>query len=78
MLGEEEITKRFGTVIPQTTAHLQTFADVRNAFIEFAKQLDIMLPDGRSKSIAFTELQEAKMWASAAVAEIPSGLARGD
>lgn len=46
------------------TEHLQ----VRILFQETALELERLLPDGREKSLAHTALQEASMWANAALA----------
>jgi len=42
--------------------------ELSRLFVELASQVDLLCPDGREKSLTFTALQEAKMWASAAVA----------
>lgn len=44
-------------------------AAVRDLFIQLANSLNFILPDGRAKSVAFTELENASMWANKAVAE---------
>jgi len=40
-------------------------------FIELMHVIEAIMPDGREKSIVFTKLEEAKMWASAGVARNP-------
>jgi len=40
-------------------------------FTQLADQVDTICPPGREKSLAFTKLEEAKFWASAAVARNP-------
>lgn len=44
-------------------------AAVRGAYIEFAKLIENILPDGRAKSLWMTNLEASSMWANKAVAE---------
>lgn len=66
MLGTDELKKRF---YPQflTPAGLVQIEYVRERFLDLATSLDSILPDGREKSLAVTELQGASMWAIKAV-----------
>ncbi|GAF91583.1 unnamed protein product, partial [marine sediment metagenome] len=41
------------------------------SFYTLAMKIDQLCPDGREKSVAFTHLETAKFWASAAVARDP-------
>lgn len=41
---------------------------VRASCLELASHLDFLLPDGREKSLAITNLEETMMWANAGVA----------
>jgi hypothetical protein len=72
-LGKEEIENRFGFhkgTIEGSNATLPKHAELRFKFIEFAEYLDIVLPnEGRAKTIAFTELEAASMWAHKSIAE---------
>lgn len=71
-LGAEEIEHRFGfhkATIEGTNATLPKHRDVRVAFREFAEFLDGITPEGRAKSIMFTELENASMWTHKAIAE---------
>lgn len=73
MLGPEEINHRFGfhkATIEGENATLPRHRDTRLLFREFAEALDRMLPDGRAKSVAFTELENASMWSHKAIAEL--------
>lgn len=70
--GPEEIEHRFGfhkATVEGENATLPKHTDTRLAFREFAEHLDSVLPDGRAKSVAFTELENASMWAHKAIAE---------
>lgn len=71
-LGREEIRNRFGfhkgtTEGPEATA--PQHRDLRLLFIEFVEELDLALPDGRAKSVAFAQIEDASMWAHKSVAE---------
>lgn len=71
-LGKEEIENRFGfhkATLEGPEATLPRHRDVRMKFREFAEFLDIMVTDSRAKSVMFTELENASMWAHKAIAE---------
>ena len=72
-LGSEEIEHRFGfhkATIEGENATLPKHRLTRLRFRAFAEELDKILPDGRAKSVAFTELENASMWAHKAIAEL--------
>lgn len=72
-LGKEEIEHRFGfhkATIEGENATLPKHKLVRIEFRTFAEELDRVLPDGRAKSVMFTELENASMWAHKAIAEL--------
>lgn len=72
MFGPAEIEHRFGfhkATIEGPEATLPIHRDVRLKFREFAEFLDEVLPAGRAKSVAFTELENASMWSHKAIAE---------
>lgn len=68
-LPDEEIRNRFGYHAGNTVT-MPKHADVRARFIEMCTFLDEILPAGRAKSVAFTELESAAMWANKAIAEM--------
>lgn len=71
-LGAEEIEHRFGfhkATIEGPGATLPLHRDVRLLFRGFAEALDTLCPPGRAKSVMFTELENASMWAHKAIAE---------
>ena len=71
-IGKEEIEHRFGfhkATIEGENATLPVHADVRYAFKRFAAYLDSVLPAGRAKAVAFTELKNASMWSHKSIAE---------
>lgn len=65
--GRQEIEHRFGFHKATKDTGPQ-HAMLRRMFIELALEIDETIPDGRDKSLAFTELQSSLMWANAAVA----------
>lgn len=71
-LGAQQIEHRFGfhkATIEGENATLPKHRDTRLKFREFAEWLDEVLPEGRAKSVAFTELENASMWAHKSIAE---------
>lgn len=71
-LGSEEIENRFGfhkATIEGEDATVPKHRDLRIAFVEFASMLDAVLPDGRNKTLALTELEGASMWSHKSIAE---------
>ena len=72
-IGQNDIEHRFGfhkATIEGANATLPSHREIRLKFREFAEFLDDVLPDGRAKSVAFTELENASMWSHKAVAEL--------
>lgn len=73
MLSTHEIEHRFGFHKGTTegdNATLPKHRDLRLKFRKFAEYLEEVLPDGRAKAVAFTELENASMWSHKAVAEL--------
>lgn len=71
-VGKEEIENRFGfhkATIEGPNATAPNHIGVRLLFRQLAEGLDVILPAGRAKSVAFTELETASMWAHKAIAE---------
>ena len=66
-LSKEDIRNRF-TYHPPSPAGVTRHGALTAAFVEIGLLIESTCPDGREKSLAFTKLEEAKMWASAAVA----------
>lgn len=72
MLSEQEIQNRFGfhkATIEGPNATTPKHRDIRLMFLELVNWLEETLPDGRAKSVAFTELETASMWSHKALAE---------
>ena len=71
-VGRQEIENRFGFhkgTIEGPNATAPVHRDVRRLFVELAEHLDHLLPAGRAKAVAFTELETASMWTHKAIAE---------
>lgn len=71
-LTQHEINSRFGfhkATIEGPEATQPKHVDLRIKCKEFAQYLDDILPDGRYKSLALTELENAAMWSHKAIAE---------
>ena len=78
MIGPVEIERRMG-FHPGTPETAPKFEANRRLAIDLALFWDDNLPDSREKSLAATALQEALMWANAAVAcASPLGAERTD
>lgn len=73
MLSHQEVKNRFGrhegtTEGPRDVA--PKHRELHERFIEFAQLLEDILPDGRAKSITFTELESASSWAHKSLIEL--------
>jgi hypothetical protein len=71
-LGRAEIEHRFGfhkATLEGENATVPVHRDIRRLFVELGVQLDALVPPGRGKATAFTQLQDASMWMHWAVAE---------
>lgn len=73
----EDINHRF-TNHPPTNAEIAYRLDrITTAALTVAHELDHLLPEGREKSLAITKLEEASMWAKAAIARNQSRISEG-
>ena len=75
MLPEKELAPKENPVIENnfkyhapTGIQPETYAAIREKAKEFAYYIDEVAPDSREKSLAMTKLEEAVMWANAAIA----------
>lgn len=55
---------------------LKTMAAARKVFAQALADLDILLPAGRYKSLAITELEASAMWANKAITRDSDGTPR--
>ena len=64
----EDLEKRFTYHPPTTDAKVARYKAIRDTAHSFAHLINSAAPDGREKSLAITHLEEAVMWANAAIA----------
>lgn len=68
----EILTDRF-TYHPPDAEKIKIHEYVRKAGLELVMDIAAMCPDGREKSLALTKVEEAIMWANAAIARGSDG-----
>lgn len=61
-MENEDLSSRFESRVPSETAQ-QGIVTLRGEFGLIIQLVDDVVPDGREKSLAFTKLEEAAMWA---------------
>lgn len=66
-MAPDELTKRFTYHAPKGDQPGR-YEKLRQATKALAERFDAMCPDSREKSLALTHLEEAVMWANAAIA----------
>jgi hypothetical protein len=76
-MERHEIETRFRHHPPVTPAHVDAHESVRDAILELAHELNDRLPEGRSKALAFTALEEAGFHSHAALARHRAEAAHG-
>lgn len=62
-----DIEKNF-TYHPPKEGQPEKYVAIRKTAGDFGKLIDQLCPDSREKSLAFTRLEEAVMWANASIA----------
>lgn len=67
-MESNDIDNRFDYHPPKDDETRQAHETVRAELRAVAYALDSLCPDGREKSLAITKLEEAMMWANAAIA----------
>jgi hypothetical protein len=67
MIGEEELAKRFTYHAPKVDQATR-YELIRDRAHDLAAFMDENCPDSREKSLAITHLEDAVMWANAAIA----------
>lgn len=66
-MTEDDLRNRFDFHAADTVAK-EVHGSVRSACLNAAWVLNEVCPEGREKSLAITKLEEAMMWANAAIA----------
>jgi hypothetical protein len=67
MIGDAELAKRFTYHAPKGD-QAGRYERIRSEAHDLALVIDELAPDSREKSLAITNLEEAVMWANAAIA----------
>lgn len=67
VLTRDEVINRITYHAPTRTG-IERHAALSGIFADMMEAVDRIVPVGREKSLVFTKLEEAKMWASAGVA----------
>ena len=67
-MDTEDLRNRFEHHPPETTTAVQAHEAVRGRLLAAALELNEFVPDGREKSLMVTHLEDAMMWANAAIA----------
>lgn len=67
-MDSEELRHRFKYHPPKNDETRELHEHVRQFIGDLAGWMNLNLPDGREKSLVFTHLEDAMMWANAAIA----------
>lgn len=68
MMTADELNKRFVYHPPKNEDQVSRHKHVRFSGWEMARAIDSQCPESREKSLALTKIEEAIMWANAAIA----------
>lgn len=68
MIDDSDLAQRFDYHPPSDDSIRHAHEEVRYALLTVARVINELCPDGREKSLAITKLEEAMMWANAAIA----------
>jgi hypothetical protein len=66
-MTDEQIKNNFSYHPPIKDQEIR-YGRLRNYAREFAEQINDLCPESREKSLAFTNLEQAMMWANASIA----------
>jgi hypothetical protein len=67
-MDQADLDRRFNYHQPPDQETINRHANIRRACQDAAEAVNINAPEGREKSVAITKLEEAMMWANAAIA----------
>lgn len=69
-MDNADIEHRFAFHPAATEEKRTRHRSARNACLLAAERINMLCPEGREKSLAITKLEEAMMWANAAIARV--------
>ena len=69
-MATSDLENRF-TYHPPSNRQAETYEALRAIALNYARTIDQQCPDSREKSLALTHLEQAVMWANAAIARNP-------
>jgi len=72
-MDNEQITHNFTNHPPQSDDIAARLDSLTAEFTIMAKMLNAVLPEGREKALALTNLEQCSMWSKAAVARNQEG-----
>lgn len=67
-MDDSDLRNRFAYHRPSGQGTVELFADLRRAYLELARVVNDVTPEGREKSLAITALEESCMWTIASIA----------
>ena len=67
-MNNVDLTNRFAYHPPRDDAAVAKHETVRGMCLDLALSLDALVPDGREKSLAITNLEQVMFWANGAIA----------
>lgn len=67
-MDSADISNRFAYHAPADDEKRMRHADMRSRCGALAQELNVVLPEGREKSLAITKLEEVMFWSNAAIA----------
>jgi hypothetical protein len=70
-MDTDELTRRFAYHKPPDDRTMVAHDTVRLSCVELAHNLNVLLPEGREKSLAITHLEEVMFWSNASIARDP-------
>jgi hypothetical protein len=73
MIGTKDLRNKFSYHPPKDAETVAAYEKLRSAALAFALNIDELVPDGREKALAITNLQQSVMWANAGIACSPDG-----
>lgn len=66
-MGKDRIENNFTYHAPKAN-QVERYTEIRNRGKDFAEEIEALCPESREKSLAMTKVEEAVMWANAAIA----------